>query len=121
MKHHLYIAATLARLLDNQFNIGRFRFGLDPIIGLVPGVGDVISLIFSGYLIWIAYKIKVPQKAINTMIKNLIIDLIIGIIPFFGEIGDFWYKANEKNWAILQKYSKERGNSRVEDAEIVND
>lgn len=114
-KHHLKVAVALAHLLDTQFSLFGFRFGIDPILGLVPGLGDVISFIFSSYLIFIARHLNIPQKEINRMILHLVIDLIIGIVPIIGEIGDFWYKANAKNLRILKKYAPKH----IIDAEII--
>lgn len=115
MKQHLQFASSLAKLLDNQFKIGPAKIGIDPLIGLIPGIGDIVSFLFSLYLIWIGKRLKLPQSEINKMLKYLAIDLIVGAVPVVGEIGDFFYKANQKNWEILKKHSKYN----VEDGEIV--
>lgn len=117
MKKHLKIAQAWAKLLDSQFGIGRIKFGLDPIIGLIPGMGDISTAVFSLYLIWIAKKINVPQREINIMLKHIAVDLIIGLVPFIGEVGDFMYKANQKNWDIISKHVK----NPIYDAEIVEE
>lgn len=104
MKNHFHIATILARLLDEQFSIGKFRFGLDPLINLVPWIGDVVGLILSLYLVWIAKNARVPQKQINKMIKNVILDFVVGLIPVLGNFGDFVIKANSRNLEILRKY-----------------
>ena len=92
----------IAKLLDNQFKIGPFKFGLDPIIGLIPGLGDIIPALFAGYLISLAYQEKLSPVVIRQMIANTIIDLIIGTVPIAGDIGDFFFKASERNMKLLK-------------------
>lgn len=104
MNNHVRIARILTRLLDTHFGIGKFRFGLEPLLGLIPGVGDFIGLFFSFYIVWIATRLGLPEKEISRMIRHIVIDFIIGIIPFIGDIGDFAYKANSKNMAIIDRY-----------------
>jgi hypothetical protein len=116
-KHHLAIAKMLAKLLDTQFGIGKFKFGLDPLIGLVPWVGDALTLSFSLYLFWIAYLLKLPTHAKSQILMNIFIDFILGMVPVIGDVGDFIYKGNSRNWAIIQKYTKTHI---IEDAEIVD-
>lgn len=115
MKKHLKVAQALAQALDNQFKIGPFRFGLDPIVGLFPVIGDFLSAGFGAYIIWIAWKKRIPQRDLNKMVKNLAIDTFLGSIPYLGDVADFFYKSHQKNWDILEKYSK----IKIEDAEIV--
>ena len=94
----------VSRLLDNQFHIGKFRFGLDPILGLVPGVGDFLSLLISGGLIALAAKRGVSRKLLMLMSINVFLDAVIGSIPIIGHIFDFLYKANARNVRMLDKY-----------------
>ncbi|MEI6533202.1 MAG: DUF4112 domain-containing protein [Candidatus Roizmanbacteria bacterium] len=104
MEKHLKIAKTLSILLDNRFSILGFRFGLDPILGLIPGGGDLITLFISLYVIWIAIGMKIPSKEVWRMVFHIIIDFLIGLIPFIGDLSDFFYKANIKNMKIVEKY-----------------
>ena len=60
--------------------------------------------ILSFYLVWIAYQLKIPQDKINEMIGNVVVDFVIGLIPFLGAVGDVFFKANTKNLKILKKY-----------------
>lgn len=94
----------LARLLDSQFKIGNFRFGIDPLLGLIPGVGDFISLIFSGGFLALAAKHGASRKLLILMALNVLFDTIVGTIPIFGQIFDFFFKANNRNARLLQKY-----------------
>lgn len=102
--NHYYTAKFLARLLDTQFSLGKFRFGLDPLLDFIPGLGDVIALLLSLYIVWIAKQYNVPDREIAVMMRNIMFDFILGLIPIVGYIGDFVYKANIKNLAIIEKY-----------------
>ncbi len=94
----------LARLLDSQFRIGNFRFGLDPLLGLIPGIGDFISLSASGGFLALAAKHGASRKLLILMSLNVLLDAVIGSIPIIGQIFDFFYKANNRNARLLQKY-----------------
>ena len=104
MSTHLKTARILADLLDNRFEFLGFRFGLDPIIGLIPFVGDFVSFFLSAYIIWIAHQVGVSHKSIIHMWRNVFIDFILGLIPFIGDISDLFYKANQKNLALLEAH-----------------
>lgn len=104
-KKHLTAARIAAHLLDDQFNIGGIRFGLDPIIDLIPVVGDIIGTLLSLYILHIGKKMNISILDMMHMIFNIIIDFIVGIIPFIGFLFDVAYKANIKNLKILEKYS----------------
>ncbi len=103
MNGHLAAARRLARILDSQFNVLGFKFGLDPVIGLFPWIGDVISAGLSVYIIWIAQKAGVGSEKIGRMVGNILVDLLLGVVPIVGTIGDFFFKANLKNLEILEK------------------
>lgn len=77
------------------------RFGLDPIIGLVPVAGDVLSAAFSIYILTEAGRIGVPRPVLTRMAANIGLDLVIGLLPVVGDVGDFVYKANERNLRLL--------------------
>lgn len=104
-KHHLLIAANLTRMLESQFKIGKYRFGLDPILGLIPGGGDIISLALSFYIIWIAIQMRIPVDKLIQMMGNVVYDFFLGFIPILGDIADFAYKANTRNLEILKQYA----------------
>lgn len=111
MQHHIRIASRLAHLLDENFKVGGFRFGLDPVMGLVPGIGDVAPFALSLYIIWIGTQMDLPQEKVAQMLANSLLDLVIGFVPLVGDIGDFTFKSNTKNLKILQDHlvSRERG------------
>ena len=95
----------MADLLDQKFKIWNFEFGLDPIIGLIPVVGDIIPLVFSGYIVWIGVINKIPKWAIVKMCFNIAVDFLVGTIPILGDILDFALKSNHKNIGILDKHT----------------
>lgn len=103
-KKHLKIVEFLTHILDEQFSLFGFKFGLDPLVSLIPGIGDFISALVSFYIIWIAREMKIPQEKISKMYRNVIADLILGFFPVIGDISDFFYKANSKNLKILKDH-----------------
>ncbi|MBE9177684.1 DUF4112 domain-containing protein [Oculatella sp. LEGE 06141] len=96
----------LSRLLDTSIRIPviGFRFGLNPIIGLVPGLGDMISAGFSTYLLVMATRFRLPAKTIQWMVFNIAIESILGSVPLIGDLFDAYYKANIRNLALLEKH-----------------
>ncbi|MDO8265810.1 MAG: DUF4112 domain-containing protein [Candidatus Saccharibacteria bacterium] len=104
MKKHFKRATFLANLLDNKFEILGLKFGIDPILGLIPGGGDLISFILSLYIVWIGIKVELPQNKILRMIRNTLLDFGIGLIPVLGDIADFTFKSNLTNLEILKQH-----------------
>ena len=95
----------LAWLLDSSIRLpGGFRVGLDGIIGLIPGVGDLIGAALSSYIVLVAIKLKLPFRILARMTLNILIDLVVGIVPIFGDIFDFSFKANLRNVRLLNAY-----------------
>jgi hypothetical protein len=96
---------ALGSLLDSRFRLpGGFRFGLDPLIGLVPGVGDGISAILSLYIVLEAYRLGASRGALARMLLNVGLDLGVGIIPIIGDIADFAFKSNRRNLDLLRRH-----------------
>jgi hypothetical protein len=98
--------ARLTKLMDKQFTIPGtdIRFGLDGIIGLIPGVGDVSTFAVSCYLISLMAKNGASGYVIARMVLNVLIDTIIGSIPFIGDIFDFAFKSNSRNLRLMQEH-----------------
>jgi hypothetical protein len=113
---HVKIAKFLALILDNRFEVLGIRFGLDPILDLVPGVGDIIGVVLGLYIVYVAVELKLPQDRINRMFLNIIIDFIIGLIPLAGIIGTIFYRSNQMNIKIIEEYLQ---GGVVEEGEIV--
>lgn len=101
MEYHLKNAYRISQLLDSKFNILGFRFGLDPLIGLIPGLGDTLTAILSLYLVYIGVRMNLSLSKIMLMIFNIILDYVIGIIPVIGDLTDFVFKSFERNYLIL--------------------
>jgi NAD/NADP transhydrogenase beta subunit len=99
----------LAHLLDDCFRIPGtpIRFGLDGLIGLVPGLGDVLAGLASCILIIAAWLRGVPYITLVRMLVNLGLDVIIGAIPFLGDIFDIAWKANRRNYKLLTLHLRE--------------
>jgi len=97
-------AARLARLLDTQFAIPgtRIRFGLDSILGLIPGFGDTIALILALVIIAEARDQGVRNSVLARMILNVSLDWLVGLVPVVGDIFDLFYKANVRNLRLLE-------------------
>lgn len=98
----------ITKLMDSEFKIGRFRFGLDPLINLFPFLGDGISVLISCLLVITMYQHGASGKLIIKMLLNVIIDAIIGAIPLAGWFFDFYFKANERNLKLLKEHYQER-------------
>jgi hypothetical protein len=97
---------VLAKLLDNSISIPgtRFKFGFDAIIGLIPGVGDVLGAILSGYIVLEAARAEVPPVTLARMLVNIGIDTLLGSIPAAGDVFDAMWKSNLMNVALLEKH-----------------
>lgn len=110
-------AQKLANLLDTSIKIPflRFRIGLDAIIGLIPGIGDVLMLLVSLRIIWLARKLGVPGGLQRVMLRNVLIDFGLGFIPLVGDIADFFYKANQANVRIMEKYWVSNNKAAIDD------
>jgi len=96
----------LSRLMDSSIRIPGigFRIGLDPIIGLVPGAGDLISTAFSAYIIYLATRFGLPFSVIRLMVFNIALEAVVGTVPLIGDLFDAFYKSNIRNLALLEKY-----------------
>ena len=96
---------VLAELMDRRFR-GPFgwRFGWDGIIGLIPVMGDMITNAVSAYIILRAAQLRCPPSVLLRMAFNLLVENIVDIIPFFGNLFDFVWKANVKNVALAERF-----------------
>jgi len=93
-------------LLDNSLPIPatRFRLGIDQLIGLVPGIGDLIGGLLSLYIIVEASRMGVPRSLLLRMGWNVAVDTLVGEIPILGDMFDIGFKANLRNLALLDGY-----------------
>ena len=95
----------LAELLDTKFKgpLG-IRFGIDGVIGLIPGVGDILTGLFSSYIVLRCALKKYPKAIIIKMVVNIFIETLIGTVPFFGDLFDIYWKANIRNVNLAKSY-----------------
>lgn len=96
----------LSRLMDTSIRIPgiNFRIGLDPIIGLIPGAGDLISTVFSAYIIFLATRFRIPSQDLGQMTFNVALEAIVGTVPLVGDVFDAFYKSNMRNLEILEQH-----------------
>jgi hypothetical protein len=97
---------VLAKLLDNSIGIPgtSWKIGFDPIVGLIPGVGDLVGAILSGYIILEAARAEIPTLTLVRMLGNLGIDTLVGAVPAVGDLFDAAWKANTRNVALLESH-----------------
>ena len=100
---------TLAWLLDNSIPIpgtGR-RIGLDAVIGLVPGLGDLLSGGLGLFVVLRGAQLGVPGIVLARMLANVAVDFAIGSIPLIGDAFDLWFKANARNVGLIRRYTSQ--------------
>ena len=96
----------LATFLDAEFRLPgtQFRFGMDGLIGLIPGIGDALTGGLGLYIVARAHREGVRKRTIAKMLWNLAVDTVLGAIPLVGDLFDFAHRANLKNVRLLQKH-----------------
>ena len=99
-------AQRLANLTDSRIRIPflGIRLGLDFLVGLIPVVGDIIMVAVSISIVAMAKSMKVPKALRIAMLKNIGVDFLLGLIPFVGDLVDIFYKSNQKNVRIMEKW-----------------
>jgi hypothetical protein len=99
----------IARLMDSQFRLPgtRFRFGLDPLLGLLPIVGDLSTTAVSVALLLTMLRHGASGAVVVRMAFNILLDTVVGAIPILGNLFDFAYKSNERNVALLRRHYAE--------------
>lgn len=105
MNVHLNRAHLVATLLENKFKLFGFRFGLSAIIDLIPGLGDIVDLLLSLYIVWLATQLHLPLFRIIQMLWNVLLSFLVGLLPIIGDAGYIFYKPNLRNLRILEQYS----------------
>lgn len=115
--HDLELLRRWARLLDSQFRVPgtNVRFGWDPLLGLVPGLGDLVAPLFAAVILFHAWKLRVPKVVMARMLINAAIDAIFGVVPVLGNIFDVFWKANRANVALIERHVGEGGRVRTAD------
>jgi hypothetical protein len=97
-----------ADLLDNRFRVPgtRIRFGLDAIVGLVPGVGDLSAPLFAIVILETGFRLRIPHIVQARMVLNAAIDMLLGLVPLLGDLADIAWKANLRNMALLERHAR---------------
>ncbi len=107
---------ALARWLDYAFVLpGGFRFGIAGIIGLIPGIGDVIDSLISLYIVSRAVQLGISRATIARMTLNVGIEALAGTVPFAGDLFDIAFKANRRNYQLLKNHMAEPARQRGRD------
>lgn len=104
----LRYVARLARWLDTALRIPgtRIRFGLDALLGIVPGLGDALGALLGGYIVLAALRAGAPRLVIVRMLANIGVDAIVGAVPVAGTVFDVAYKAHRRNAELLADWAQ---------------
>jgi len=97
-----------AVLLDSAFQVPgtRLRFGLDPIVGLLPGAGDLVTGFFSVMILLHSVRLRIPKVVVARMVLNTGLDLLAGAVPLVGDLFDAGFKANLRNMVLLERHAR---------------
>lgn len=108
----------LAYLLDERFSIPgtNWRFGLDAIIGLIPGLGDLVTSAISAYIVSEAHHLGASRVMLLRMSWNVVLDTLLGSIPLAGDVFDAGWKANRRNVNLLMQHIERRAGHDAADA-----
>lgn len=108
---------TIQQALDEAFRVPGtgIRFGWDSIVGLVPWAGDAVTAALACVIVFQAHRMRVPRVVLLRMIGNVALDLLIGIVPVFGDVADVFWKANTRNMALLERHAHAPGPARLGD------
>jgi len=97
---------AVSHLLDNAIPIPStgIRVGIDPLIGLFPGGGDGISLLFSVYIVLESLRFRLPKETLIRMVMNVLVDAVVGSVPMVGDLFDVAWKANARNIRLVEAH-----------------
>ena len=100
------LAQALAQLLDASLTIPgtSIRIGLDPLLGLIPGIGDLISNAIGSSLLFLGTKAGIPRIVLLRMSINILINMVVGAIPIIGDLFSIWFKSNLQNAQLLHRH-----------------
>jgi hypothetical protein len=107
MERSIWIARALARLLDTSIRVPgtSIRIGLDPLIGLIPGVGDAIAGLAGSLILLLASQFPLPKIVLVRMALNIVINNLLGAIPALGDLFSVWFKSNVRNVELLERHA----------------
>ena len=103
----LAFARLLAELLDRRFTVPgtSIRIGLDPIIGLIPGIGDTLANLAGSAILLIGAQFNLPKIVLLRMALNVALNTLVGAIPFVGDLFSIWFRSNVRNAQLLERYA----------------
>lgn len=119
--HHAERVRRLSRVLDSAVGVPgtRIRFGLDAVLGLVPGVGDVVGAAAAGYIVLAAARLGAPASLLVRMLLNVAIDTVVGAVPLLGDLFDFGFRSNLRNVALLERHLADPRGARAASRRVV--
>lgn len=102
------IVRLVAHVMDNLFQLpgSKFRFGLDPLLGLLPLYGDTIANLISAVALSQSARFGVPKIVMARMALNVLLNAVVGAIPFLGDAFSFWFKSNARNYDLLRRHAR---------------
>ncbi|MCW4354037.1 DUF4112 domain-containing protein [Hoyosella sp. YIM 151337] len=106
VEHRRRQIRRFANLMDSRFRIPGTKqtFGVDPILGLVPGGGDAVAMVISAGIVIQAVRFGARGSTLALMLFNVAVDAIFGAVPILGSVFDVWFKANNRNIALLDRH-----------------
>ena len=107
-EHLLAMADILAKVLDTSIRIPgtSWSIGLDPLLGLIPGIGDVIANLIGTVILGIATRLQVPRIVLTRMSLNLLINGTVGAVPIVGDLFSVWFRSHARNAALLREAAR---------------
>ncbi len=112
---------ALTHVMDNAIVIPGtdIRFGLDPILGFLPGGGDLIGSVMSVYLVFECVRLGLPKATLGRMLSNLLLDTVVGTVPVAGDLFDVGWKANSRNLKLLEAHLNDPAPQAVADKKFI--
>ena len=119
--HYLKLARLLAELLDRRFTIPGtdIRIGLDPLIGLIPGVGDTAANLIGFFIVVAGAQLGLPRIVLVRMAANIALNGVIGSVPVLGDLFSVWFKSNVRNVRLLERHAGAPARSTIADWSLV--
>jgi hypothetical protein len=105
-QHYITFARLLAQVLDRSVRVPgtNIRFGLDPLIGLIPGIGDAVAGLAGSMIMFLAAQLQIPKIVLVRMSVNIALNGILGTIPFIGDLFSVWFQSNVRNVDLLERH-----------------
>jgi hypothetical protein len=107
LEQRLSMLREWSRLLDTAYRVPGtgIRFGWDPILGVIPGLGDLVGPLFSAVVLWTAVQLGIPRIVLVRMLLIAVLDVAVGIIPVVGDTFDVFWKASKRNLELLERHA----------------